>query len=148
MDMASNELHFLGQWDDITQEHDWPWKNFTPKELRQRSDGKLYVVPSFLCKLQAFRIALNFIMPANSYYRSPEYNMKVSSTGPDGPHTTGRAIDIRVAGANAFEMVSAAKASGFTGIGVGQKGPWEKRFIHLDDLPNSDKHPRPRIWPY
>jgi hypothetical protein len=35
-----------------------------------------------------------------------------------------------------------------TGIGVAQRGPHDKRFIHLDDLKNSEQNPRPWIWSY
>jgi len=37
---------------------------------------------------------------------------------------------------------------GFTGIGVAQRGPHNKRFIHIDNIVNSDTSPRPTIWSY
>jgi hypothetical protein len=35
---------------------------------------------------------------------------------------------------------------GFSGIGVSQKG--DSRFIHLDDLEDSNERPRPWVWSY
>jgi len=80
-----------------------------------------------------------------SGYRCPAYNQICSTTGPDGPHTTGKAIDIADAGETAFQLVQSALDLGFTGIGVQQKGPWQGRFIHLDILEGPS---RPRIWSY
>jgi hypothetical protein len=78
--------------------------------------------------------------------RCPEHNAKVSSTGYAGPHTTGRAIDIGVSHGRALELVRMALTSGFTGIGINQKG--NARFIHLDDIPDGEGQPRPTIWSY
>ena len=39
------------------------------------------------------------------------------------------------------------KWMGMTGIGVAQRGPIERRFIHLDDMSGED-HPRPWVWSY
>lgn len=127
---------------------DWPWHNFRPFEIRHRFDGRVYVVPSFMTRVQDYRSHLGFGMEVASYYRSPEYNDMVSGTGTTGPHTTGRAIDIRIAGEDAYTLQTTAAKFGFTGIGVHQKGPWDKRFIHLDDLKKEDGHPRPRLWSY
>ena len=55
-------------------------------------------------------------------------------------------MDIAISGSRAVELVRMALASGFTGLGVNQKG--DARFIHLDDLPNKDGQPRPHIWSY
>lgn len=79
--------------------------------------------------------------------RCPTYNQQVSSTGPNGPHTRG-AIDFVVAGADALRLVGILLQVGFTGIGVSQKGPHDKRFIHGDILPNAPGQPRPWIWSY
>lgn len=84
-------------------------------------------------------------MPVNSGARCPAYNNKVSGTGLTGPHTKG-AIDVGVRGDQALTVVRIALEEGFTGIGVSQKG--DKRFIHLDDLPNAPGQPRPTIWSY
>ena len=82
----------------------------------------------------------------SSGYRCSAHNQAVSSTGPHGPHTTGLAADLKVAGHDAFSVVNLAVMLGATGIGVSQKGNWESRFIHLDVLPIGDN--RPWVWSY
>lgn len=101
---------------------------------------------SFLVKLDQLRDAVGFPLRVSSGYRCPAHNAKVSSTGPDGPHTTGRAVDLAVSHWQAYRVVAAAVTLGFTGIGVKQHGPG--RFIHLDDLPADVGRPRPTIWSY
>jgi uncharacterized protein YcbK (DUF882 family) len=98
-------------------------------------------------KLQSIRIAFNAPMIVTSGYRSPSYNETVSTTGPDGPHTTGHAVDIAVRGADAIKLIQIAITFGMTGIGLKQHGP--SRYVHLDDLPNDPvRCPRPTIWSY
>ena len=80
-----------------------------------------------------------------SAYRCPEYNSKVSSTGLNGPHTTGKSADISCRGQHAFVVLWQAMNLGFTGIGINQKG--NARFIHLDML-TSPQYPRPNVWSY
>ncbi len=75
--------------------------------------------------------------------RCGSYNMKVSTTGPKGPHTTGGAADFAVSGADAHKLLAIAMRRGFTGIGIQQKGTG--RFIHLDKL---TAPPRPNLWSY
>lgn len=102
----------------------------------------------FMQKLERLREAAGFPFVLNSAYRCPTHNDNVSSTGLDGPHTTGRAVDIRCHGRRAFDLVRLAQAHGFTGIGVSQRGVHGARFIHLDDLPDALGQPRPWIWTY
>jgi len=136
--------HFRS-WRDVKQS-EWPWPNFTPEEMACRGSGELLVVPVFMERLQRLRAAFGRPMPVTSGYRTPAHNARVSSTGTDGPHTTGRAVDIAVSGSDAFELVRLALACGFTGIGVRQRGAWNGRFIHLDDIESPGI--RPRIWSY
>jgi uncharacterized protein YcbK (DUF882 family) len=89
------------------------------------------------------RTRCGFPLPITSGYRSPAYNRLVASTGDDGPHTTGKAADIRVEGVHAFTLISIALQMGFTGLGIQQKGPRESRYIHLDDC-----HDLPTLWSY
>ena len=87
-------------------------------------------------------------MIITSGYRCPAYNASISVTGLDGPHTTGRAADVGISGERAFHLVQQCSLGGWMrGIGINQRGAYEKRFIHLDDLDGPD-HPRPRIWTY
>jgi uncharacterized protein YcbK (DUF882 family) len=128
-------------------EADWVrWPHFTEAEMRCKGTGRCLMDPAFMDRLEALRQAFAKPMPITSGYRAPEYNVRVSSTGLDGPHTTGRAVDVRVTGADALRLVSLAVAHGFTGIGVSQKGG--ARFIHLDDLTPGGRHPRPTLWSY
>lgn len=101
----------------------------------------------FMQRLERLRDNIKISMPVTSAYRCPKHNLDVSTTGPAGPHTTGRAIDIRVCGEEAFYLVEAAFYFGFTGVGLMQHGPSPRRFVHLDDLSSPD-YPRPRVWSY
>ena len=102
----------------------------------------------FMEKVQIIRDIVAQPLKVNSGARSRVYNNEISDTGFDGPHTTGRAIDLGISGELAFKVVAVAIYLGFTGIGIGQKGEVSKRLIHLDDLPESPNRPRPRIWSY
>jgi zinc D-Ala-D-Ala carboxypeptidase len=130
-------------WRDVPE---WRWPNFRPDELACKGSGSILVVPAFLDRLQRLRAAYGKPMRVSSGYRSPEHNAKVSSTGATGPHTTGRAVDIAVSGADAFKLLRYAVGYGFTGIGFQQKGPHATRFIHLDDI--EDWNIRPTVWTY
>jgi len=99
----------------------------------------------FMDWLIALRRAYNQPMPLSSAFRCPAHNVRVSGTGPDGPHTTGRAVDVRVSGKRAYELLSLALVMGFRGIGLNQRGDHARRFIHLDDL---DLFNRPWVWTY
>ena len=93
--------------------------------------------------LDALREAYGKPIIITSGYRCPPYNDIISSTGTSGPHTTGMAVDVAVDRQNAYNLLKIAMNSGWTGIGVNQKG--DKRFLHLDRL-GGDM--RPWIWSY
>jgi len=144
--MEGKTLRQLGPWQDVTLDG-WPWKNFSPYELRQRQDGNVTVYVPFLHKLSNLRKVYGKPMFITSYYRSPAYNAQISATKSlIGPHTTGRAVDIRVGRKNAYELTKLAMNQGFTGIGWDQKGGG--RYVHLDDLSNGPGQPRPTVWSY
>jgi uncharacterized protein YcbK (DUF882 family) len=126
----------------------WKWPHIDPaKEWADRMSGRLVVVPEFLDKLEALRAAWGRPLIINSAYRTPEHNIAVATTGEAGPHTTGRAVDLACAGAEALELVRHALALGFTGVGVQQKDA--ARYVHLDDLTPSDGFvTRPWLWSY
>ena len=127
----------------------WRWPNFTPREMASRGTvPELKVISEFMDKLQFLRDFLGFVLPVTSGYRTPDHNMSVSSSGRDGPHTTGRAVDIKIHGTNAFELIEHAPHFGFTAIGLKQHGPHQDRFIHLDDLSRAPGRPRPWVWSY
>jgi len=86
-----------------------------------------------------------------SFYRSPEYNNKISSTGTAGPHTGkkgGFAVDVGVSGGSALDLIKVAREVNVTnvqpiqGIGIKGTGPHAERFVHLDNLP------RKALWSY
>jgi len=127
----------------------WPasrWPDFTHAELASRETGECRIDPNFMDRLQALRNAYGRPMVITSGYRTPDENARISSTGQDGPHTTGRAVDIAVAGADAHDLLRLALVYEFKGVGVHQKGGG--RFLHLDDLTETDGFPRPRVWSY
>lgn len=147
-------MHFEN-WKDAVQHWDSErWPNFTVKEVAQRGFGweegetPVLIVPEFIDQVQAIRNAVG-PMNVSSWYRSPAYNDQVSSSGTDGPHTTGRAIDVKCSGAKAVKVMEVALALGMTGFGISQKGAHDKRFVHLDNLSdNETPGPRPWIWSY
>ena len=100
----------------------------------------------FANKLEGLRIAYGRPLKVTSAARCASYNVKVSASGRNGPHTTGEAVDIAIYGKEAWILLSLALSMGFTGIGVSQKGL--NRFLHLDTLPGSAKQPRPTVWSY
>lgn len=104
-----------------------------------------HMAPDFVNKLDSLRTHLGFPLIVSSGYRCPEYNNLVSSTGLYGPHTTGRAVDFLVNGEKALRLLQIAANRAFTGIGINQKGNFNTRFIHLDDISQGQ---RPWIWTY
>lgn len=123
---------------------DWSkYPNFSEAEFRCKHTGKCLMQPEFMARLQKLRIAYGKGMRITSGYRDrthPAEAKKVTS----GAHTTGRACDVAVQGADAVRLVGLAIELGFTGIGVQQKGAG--RFIHLDDV--TVGLPRPGMWSY
>ena len=127
-------------------------KHFDPGEFRCKcgtcgSDGHEMNI-DFVAKLDDLRERIGVPLWVSSGYRCPAYNSQISTTGEDGPHTTGRAADVALYGPNVHRLVQQSSLGGwFSGIGLHQRGPHAKRFVHLDDLEEPD-HPRPRIWTY
>lgn len=121
-------------------------EHFQEHELTCKCGCGMLPQKDFMKKVETLRKMCGFPFIVSSAARCPSHNSKVSSSGREGPHTTGRAIDISVDKGKAVDVMAAALASGlFTGFGVSQKG--NGRFIHLDDLA-LPKYPRPNIWSY
>ncbi len=106
-----------------------------------KGSGKEHMDPGFLEKLDelvelycqyAGYTPAKGILHISSGYRSPEYNERVSKTGGNGPHTTGKAVDILCHRQTMRWLVFCALSLGFLGIGVSATGPMSSRFIHLD----------------
>ncbi len=125
---------------------DWPYHYFTETEMACKGTGECKMDAAFMLRLERLRMVFGKPLIVTSGYRSPTYNAKVSGTGSDGPHTTGRAVDVSIRGADALKLIDLALECGFTGIGVKQAG--DGRFLHLDDLPAAPGRPRPTIWSY
>jgi|TARA_R100001530_G_scaffold13091_1_gene12130 uncharacterized protein YcbK (DUF882 family) len=102
--------------------------------------------PEFMNKVVKLRKLCNFPLKVRSGYRCPDRNKEVSKTGLNGPHTTGKAIDVLISGPEAYLLVLLAMELNFTGVGIHQKGPVGKRHIHLDSGIPGKK--RPKIWTY
>lgn len=123
-----------------------PWQYFSMEELYCQGfsccNHSMHMDTEFMAVVVALRRELGFPFIVTSAFRCSTHNNKVSSTGFDGPHTTGKSIDILVRHEKAFRLVESALRHGITGIGVKQRG--SDRFIHLDKLSS----PRPRIWSY
>ena len=107
--------------------------------------GENRMDPDFMEKLEVLREKVDFPMFLSSAYRCPSHNAEVSTSGKTGPHTQGKAVDVRISGDKAFELLKHALALGFHGVGISQTGAWAQRFIHLD---MADDCPRPRVWTY
>lgn len=119
------------------------WRYFKLAEFKCRHCEQNMIQPGFVDKLDRLRATVGFPLRVSSGYRCPLHNQAVSTTGPDGPHTTGQAADLRVDRERAMIVVREALRMGFTGVGVKQHGA--NRFIHLDTLTGPG---RPTIWSY
>ena len=127
----------------------WRWPFVNPAtEWACKGTGRVLVVPEFMDRLHKLRVAWARPLIITSGYRSPEHNLRVAQSGADGPHTTGRAVDIRIYGTHVYHLLELAYAHGFTGIGLDQTGPIASRILHLDDLTDGPASPRPWIWTY
>ena len=78
-----------------------------------------------------------------SAYRCSTHNSAVSKTGANGPHTTGKAIDIAVRDSQHRKELITYFTPKVTGLGIA------KSFIHIDLLTADDGFEvRPNCWVY
>ena len=125
---------------------DWTkYPNFSEAELRCKHTGKCEMHADFMARLQRLRTAYGQPLRITSGYRHPTHPVEARK-GTTGAHTTGRAVDIGIQGADALRLVAMAVEHGFTGVGIKQHG--SARFVHLDDLTGNAQQPRPWIWSY
>lgn len=108
----------------------WHWADFTPREMRSKSDNKLMVDPSSMDKLQALRTMLGRPIKLTSAYRSPEHNKKVGGAK-HSQHLKAKAFDCQMEGHDPGVFEAAARECGFTGFGFYRKS----NFIHIDTGP-------------
>lgn len=123
------------------------WIYFTEDEMRCKGTGKCNMDEDFMRKLVRLREDYGKPMIVSSGYRDISYNTVIRGAR-NSAHIYGKAVDILCHSNQAFTIVRLAMMHGFTGIGVSQRGPVEKRFIHLDTMTNSQETPRPSIWSY
>lgn len=119
---------------------------FTDDELKCSCCGVNAMRPETVDRLDRLRELYGKPIALSSAYRCAKRNTEVSSTGQNGPHTTGQAVDILVRGAEGLVLMGLAQRLGFTGFGVKQHGA--SRYLHLDDLPEAEGRPRPWLWSY
>ena len=122
------------------------WEFFSVQELKCKGTDEIDMDEQFMKKLVTLRKDLNQPMIVTSGYRHLAYNQVVGGVR-NSPHIYGKAVDIACHGKKAYNLIRLGIKHGFTGFGVKQNGPREKRFIHLDTMSNDD-HPRPYIWSY
>tara|TARA_R100000808_G_C2122239_1_gene133279 strand:- start:242 stop:565 length:324 start_codon:yes stop_codon:yes gene_type:complete len=105
--------------------------------------------PDFMKILQNIRDEMKRPLKISSGVRCAKRNAEVSSTGSNGPHVPREngtaASDILIAGADALRLIDIARKHGVSGVGISQRGPHNKRFIHIDTITD---HPRPTMWSY
>lgn len=121
------------------------YKYFKEEELACQHCGEQGIDPVFMQKVDKLRDKMGFPFPITSAYRCAQHPIEARKASP-GAHASGRAVDIGVSHGNAHKLLQGALEAGFTGIGVNQKGG--SRFIHLDDLADSEGRPRPHVWSY
>lgn len=119
--------------------------HFAENELACHCCGRNGMDRYFLTLLERIRLAYGKPMRLSSAYRCPKHDAKF---GGHGRHSTGRAVDVLVFGADARELVLIALGFGITCIGIWQRGDHGKRFLHLDNLTAADGFPSPTIWSY
>lgn len=110
--------------------------------------GDAWMDADFVGMLDRLRDNYDHPLTLSSAKRCGPHNAAVSPrTGENGPHTTGKAVDILISGSDAYALLHYIFLMGFSGVGVKQHGDWDKRFYHVDSLLPSEG-PRPRVWSY
>jgi len=130
-------------------------ENFSVAEMAcQCGCGFCEMDPLFMARLEVLRKRCGDLpLYVTSGCRCKAHDQRVSPKMKGvGPHAVDSgagvaAVDIRVAGLRAYRVLQEAVLLGFSGVGIRQKGPWEKRIIHLDDC-REPMSPRPRVWTY
>ena len=118
------------------------WENFQPKEVSCSHCGELKIHEDIMDLLQEGRGVLGQLS-LNSAYRCSTHNAAVSKTGANGPHTTGKAVDIAVRDSQHRKQLIEYFAPKVQGLGIA------KSFIHIDILYEEDGFEmRPNSWGY
>ena len=128
----------------ITDKEQWneEWQNFTPDEVKCSHCGEFKIDEELMDLIQEARENLGPLR-ITSAFRCSEHNNNISSTGPNGPHTTGKAIDIAVKNSQQRKELIDYFATKVSGLGIA------KSFIHIDLLTDEDGFDaRPNCWTY
>jgi len=127
----------------IREPGDWKekWVNFSYDECKCSCCGLVDVSSDLLDLLQEARNELGPLQ-ITSFYRCPSHNDSVSSTGPTGPHTTGKSVDIHVSNSQHRKKLIDYFTNKVTGLGIA------KSFIHIDIISPEELSNRPNCWLY
>ena len=118
------------------------WVNFKPEEFQCSHCQALNIHSVIMDLLQEAREEVGPIS-ITSGYRCGVHNSQVSKTGLEGPHTTGKAVDISVRDSQHRKQIITYFAPIVTGLGIA------KSFIHIDLLDEEDGFTmRPNSWVY
>jgi uncharacterized protein YcbK (DUF882 family) len=97
-------------------------KNFSTNEMMCHCGCKDSEMDSdFMKILQEIREDMNRPLKISSAVRCEKHNMKVSSTGKNGPHVYRKAADIIISGADALRLIDVARKHGISGVGISQR---------------------------
>ncbi|MEO5335233.1 MAG: D-Ala-D-Ala carboxypeptidase family metallohydrolase, partial [Magnetococcus sp. YQC-5] len=99
-----------------------PWPHFSKDELACKCCDQMQMDPGFMTVLEDLRVAYGKPLKITSGYRCAKHNTEVAKTGTKGPHTTGKAVDIQIAGSDAHLLLTLALAKGFPRVGLSQAG--------------------------
>lgn len=95
----------------------------------------------FMQQLQKLRTLLKVPIKVTSGFRCRDYEKKIGGSGNN--HPTGKAVDIQLTPEHLSLAVDLARSLNFTGVGINAKGPYDKRFLHLDMT-----HKKFTVWSY
>lgn len=123
------------------------WPHFTFDEMACKETGENEIQPNLMDALQQLRREMGRPLTVTSGYRSANHSREKLKPKP-GTHNLGLAADLGVAYEIAWRVLSLAPALGFTGLGIKQTGPVNKRFLHLDMVEATDEFIRPTVWSY
>ena len=124
----------------------WNYFNYdNDVRLACRCCGRKEMNDDFMRKLDLLREQYGKPISITSGFRCADYNSKISSTGKNGAHTTGRAVDIACSTSrerSELMRLLLHPDSPFTRVTPA------KNFIHIDDLTAEDGFTENVMWWY
>ena len=135
----------------------WRPIDYIPRFKCKCGCGNYKMDRDFLNRFQKVRIewfketGKDLVRSVSSGYRCNAHNRKVSRYASkidgSGPHTKGKAFDVKVSGKDAKKLFKIARKY-MTGIGWAQRSRRKKSpYIHMDTLTAAEA-PRPTVWRY